>query len=539
MSGTKLFRKLAGIIWLGLIGLLGDCQSKTKHPPLPGSANPSWVLPKGSTSHLSGRQLAQAYCQGCHLFPEPDLLDKQSWERGVLPNMGLRLGLGDFWDSPYAGMGPEEIAEALQAGVFADTPLVAEKDWEKIVAYYLKEAPEKPLPPPARPALRTGLPLFEEAKLPDSLALSSLVTLVKIDSASRRLFVGDQTNHLSLLNADFQLTNVFHLGSPPTAVVPAKDGSFRVVTIGVLPPSDRRLGAVTAFQKVPGATGFAPRPVLTQLKRPVQLAEADLDQDGTADLVVAEHGHHTGKLSWYKNLGTGKYAERMLKLGPGTRQVIVRDFNKDQRPDVLALVGQGQEGIFLFLNQGRGRFAEKTLLRFPPAYGSSYLDVADFNRDGFPDLVYANGDNADFSMSLKAYHGIRIYLNDGKNNFKQAFFYPLHGATQVIPLDYDQDGDLDLAAIAFFPDYERKPQESFVYLEHKGNLHFEASTFANSGTGHWLTMDAGDLDQDGDADLVLGSSIQTPAYVPPAIRASWFASGISILVLRNKLRDKE
>jgi hypothetical protein len=160
--------------------------------------------------------------------------------------------------------------------------------------------------------------------------------------------------------------------------------------------------------------------------------------------------------------------------------------------------------------------------------------VADFNRDGFPDLVYANGDNADFSNSLKAYHGIRIYLNDGQNNFRRAFFYPLHGATQVIPLDYDQDGDLDLAAIAFFPDYERKPQESFVYLENKGNLHFEASTFANSGKGHWLTMDAGDLDQDGDADLVLGASIQAPAYVPPSIRAAWFASGISILVLRNK-----
>jgi hypothetical protein len=205
---------------------------------------------------------------------------------------------------------------------------------------------------------------------------------------------------------------------------------------------------------------------------------------------------------------------------------------------VLVLMGQGQEGIFLFLNQGRGRFAGQALLRFPPVYGSSYLDVADFNHDGFPDLVYTNGDNADFSFSLKAYHGIRIYLNDGQNQFRQAFFYPLHGATKVIPEDFDQDGDLDLAAIAFFPDYARQPQESFVYLENKGGLRFDAATFANSGAGHWLTMDAGDLDQDGDADLVLGASLQTPAYVPPAIRSGWFAGGVSILVLRNQLRAR-
>jgi hypothetical protein len=536
MIRIKLLKKWVGLACLALPGLLGACQPKKGDRQYPVAADLAAVLPKGSTAHLSGRQLAQAYCQGCHLFPEPTLLDKESWERGVLPNMGMRLGVLGFWDNPYSGMDTDEIAAARQAGVFADTPLVAPQDWEKIVAYYLAAAPAKPLPPPARPPLRTGLTLFAEIKLPARPALSSLVTLVQIDGPNRRLFVGDQQNNLYLLNPDFQISQTLHLASPPTAVLPAPDGSFRVVTIGVLPPSDRRLGAVTAFQPLPGAAGFTTRPVLTQLKRPVRLAEADLNQDGLADLVVGEHGHHTGQVSWYENLGTGKYAARVLKRGPGASQVLVRDMNRDHRPDILVLMGQGQEGIFLFLNQGQGRFGEKVLVRFPPVYGSSYLDVADFNRDGFPDLVYANGDNADFSNSLKAYHGLRIYLNDGQNNFRQAFFFPLHGATKVVPLDYDQDGDLDLAAIAFFPDYGRQPQEGFVYLENKGQLRFEAATFAHSSAGHWLTMDAGDLDQDGDADLVLGSSLQAPAYVPPSIRAGWISAGVQILVLRNQLR---
>ncbi|MGV3505329.1 MAG: FG-GAP repeat domain-containing protein [Adhaeribacter sp.] len=540
MSSRKVAEFLPGrwLAALALLCLLAQCRQEKKNVESPGAARLAEVLPKGSTAHLSGRQLAQAYCQACHLFPEPALLDKQAWEKGVLPNMALRLGLGDFLDNPYGGMDVEEILAVQQAGAFADSPLVSSQDWEKIVAYYLAEAPAKALPPPARAPLRTGLPLFEEAQLPDSLALSQMITLVKIDGPRRRLFVGDQQNHLFVLGPDFRTRQVLNLESPPTDVLPGADGSFRVVTIGVLPPSDRTVGGVWAFRPVAGKAGYQPQQVLAKRKRPVQMAEADLDADGLPDLVLAEHGHHTGKVSWYQNRGQGKYAEKLLKTGPGARQVIVRDMNQDQKPDVLVLAGQGQEGVYLLLNQGRGRFAEQTLLRFPPVYGSSYLETGDFNGDGFTDLVYANGDNADFSFSLKAYHGLRIFLNDGKNNFKEAWFFPLHGATKVLPVDFDQDGDLDLAAIAFFSDFSRQPSESFVYLENKGGLRFGGATFANSGTGHWLTLDTGDLDQDGDADLVLGSSLQTPAYVPPSIRATWFSSGVQIKVLRNKLKER-
>ncbi|MGV3641504.1 MAG: FG-GAP repeat domain-containing protein, partial [Adhaeribacter sp.] len=391
---------------LALLTLLAQCRQEKKKVDSPGAARLAVALPQGSTAHLSGRQLAQAYCQACHLFPEPALLDKQAWEKGVLPNMAMRLGLGDFLDNPYGGMDVEEIVAVQQAGAFADSPLVSAGDWEKIVAYYLAEAPDKPLAPPARPPLRPRLALFEEATLPDSLALSQMITVVKIDAPRRRLFVGDQQNHLYVLGPDFRSRQVLNLESPPTDVLPAADGSFRVVTIGVLPPSDRRVGGVWDFRPGSGETGYRPYPVLTKRKRPVQMAEADLDDDGLPDLVLAEHGHHTGKVSWYKNMGSGRYEERLLKAGPGARQVIVRDFNGDQKPDVLVLVGQGQEGVYLLLNQGRGRFSEQTLLRFPPVYGSSYLETGDFNGDGFTDLVYANGDNADFSFSLKAYHGL-------------------------------------------------------------------------------------------------------------------------------------
>ena len=112
------------------------------------------------------------------------------------------------------------------------------------------------------------------------------------------------------------------------------------------------------------------------------------------------------------------------------------------------------------------------MLSFSPLNGSQYIELADFNKDGFDDLIYVCGDNADRTPFLKPYHGVYIFQNDGDFNFKQSWFYQLNGAYKAIPRDYDLDGDLDIAAIAFFPDYLHYPEESFVYLENNGNLNF-------------------------------------------------------------------
>src|SRR5712664_4099157 len=69
-----------------------------------------FVLPNGTTNSTTaattikhstnvsselrrGEQLARQYCQSCHLFPEPDLLDKATWEKGALPWMSKWLGI--------------------------------------------------------------------------------------------------------------------------------------------------------------------------------------------------------------------------------------------------------------------------------------------------------------------------------------------------------------------------------------------------------------------------------------------------------------
>src|SRR5690242_7022194 len=41
----------------------------------------------------AGEKLARTYCAACHAFPEPGLLDKETWRSGVLPQMAARLGI--------------------------------------------------------------------------------------------------------------------------------------------------------------------------------------------------------------------------------------------------------------------------------------------------------------------------------------------------------------------------------------------------------------------------------------------------------------
>jgi FG-GAP-like repeat len=263
----------------------------------------------------------------------------------------------------------------------------------------------------------------------------------------------------------------------------------------------------------------------------VQITAADLNQDGLTDYLICEFGNLTGALSWMENLGNGKYQRRVIRAVPGAIKAYIQDYNHDGLPDLWVMFAQGDEGIFLFTNQGHGHFKEESLLRFPPAYGSSYFELADFNHDGYPDILYTCGDNADYSVVLKPYHGVYIFMNDGKNHFTQKYFFPVNGCYKAMARDFDGDGDLDLAVISFFADYAHQPEEGFVYLENKGNFEFQPHTLEEGKSGRWLTMDAGDLNGDGKIDLFLGNFSIAPGFSKSSV--DW-AKSPPFLFLKNK-----
>ena len=479
-----------------------------------------------------GKALASQYCQSCHLLPDPNWVDSKTWENGVLPAMGPRFGIFDYKGKRYPS---SKYDFSLPSGFYPSQPTLKEGQWQKIIDYYVSMAPEKneakqvrkypivnslPLFTAISPALKTGVPA---------------TTYVKIDesSADHTFIISDAIKHsIYRFNNNLQQTDSV-VTRGPVVNIEMKQNEWLVCDIGVLNPNNDRMGSARNLSL--GANGkiakTADQPLITKLQRPVQITTADLNQDGKEDIIACEFGFLTGALTWMENKGNGKYDKHILRPLPGAIKAMVDDVNHDGLPDIWVLFAQGEEGIFLYTNEGKGKFKEQQVLRFPSINGSSSFDMVDMNNDGFKDIIYTCGDNADYSTVLKPFHGVYVYLNNGQNQFTQKYFFPLNGCYKAIARDFDNDGDIDIATISYFADYENQPEEGFVYLENNGNFDFKPYSLPITQKGRWLTMDAGDYDHDGKIDLILGNFSVAPSFMKS--KTNW-KEGPSFMVLRNK-----
>lgn len=464
-----------------------------------------------------GYELAKIYCASCHQFPEPALLNKTTWNKYVLPKMGEQLGISLFMDNYSI----EDTGKAV----------LNLQQWYNILRYYNALAPDSPLKREQSPVIKKQTTQFTVSPLHVGIKEPS-TTLVTIDTAHQRILFGDGGNEmLFTVAADLKILDSAKTGRGPSHIH-FTDSNRYVLTIGILYPADTKAGKLVTTD----TTLHHSTLLLDSMQRPVHAAYADLNNDGLEDIVICEFGNTTGGLGWFENKGSRHFVKHILRPLPGAVKTVLYDFNGDGKKDIMALMAQGDEGVFIYYNQGNGSFREERVLRFPPAYGFNYFELNDFNNDGFPDIITTNGDNGDYPPVLKAYHGIRIFLNNGKNVFEEKLFLPVNGAAKVISRDFDGDGDLDLASIAFFADFRNIPEEAFIYWENKGNFRFGAASITQATDGRWLTMDAGDMDGDGDIDVVLGNIDFILGDIPAALKQKWDNWSPSILVLKNNFR---
>ena len=476
-----------------------------------------------------GKALAASYCQSCHFLPDPSLLDKSTWQTLIPPLMGPRIGIFEFNGEIYPS---KRHDKNLPENFYPSRSVMTARQWQDIIDYYVTMSPDSMPSQKRSDSIQTGLSLFS-VETPSLKYINPTTCLAKIDTSiiPHQLWIADiLKKRLYRFNDQLCLNDSIPVKGPVVDISIQRD---KMVTcdIGSFHPSTDKFGKVQTITKHTNRPIQSGTIMFDDLARPVQVTPVHLNIDGKEDYLVCEFGFLTGALSWYENSGN-KYERRIIKEMPGAIRAVITDYNHDGLPDIWALFSQGEEGIFLFTNKGNGKFDQKELLRFPPTYGSSYFELDDFNNDGFPDIVYTCGDNGDYKPVLKPYHGVYIFMNDKTNHFAQKYFFPINGSYKAVAKDFDGDGDLDIATISFFADYNLQPQEGFVYLENKGDLKFKPFTLPETQTGRWLTMDVDDLNGDGKPDIVLGNCSFGPS-IKGSVYEKW-KKGPPFIVLKNR-----
>lgn len=471
-----------------------------------------------------GKLLAEKYCGSCHLAVSPAMLDKVTWTQHVLPAMAPRLGIGVWGENEYF---PKPASGTANISI---------EDWKSIVAYYRELAPDTLAPVKAPQPLAEDLQLFDLLQPGiESHQQVATTTMVSVNPFTGDIYSSAESS-ATLYKCDRQLKVTPAIKLQSTAV----DLNWRaadtalLTSIGNMRAVDVPTGVL--WEVHPAAEEARQvKTVAMGLPRPVQSIAADFNNDGRMDYLVCGFGHNYGGLYVLQQTADEEYSKRPVWEVPGAIHAVVDDFDKDGWPDIMALFAYGDEGIWLFRNDHKGGFKQQQLLRFPPVQGSTGFQVVDMNKDGLPDILYTSGDNGDYSMELKPFHGVYLYLNKGDFTFEQAWFYPVNGCTKAVAADFDQDGDLDIASIAFFADLKYRPAEKFILFTQERPMAFIPHVMpALKGAGRWICMDAGDFDRDGDPDIVLGN-YSKGFIIQGDFKPDWDVN-IPFIILRNKTK---
>jgi hypothetical protein len=218
----------------------------------------------------------------------------------------------------------------------------------------------------------------------------------------------------------------------------------------------------------------------------------DLNGDGLPDIVLGKGRHWPLYNRVPLNDGKGGFTASNLGTTPDrTYSAALADINRDGTLDII-VSNDAPDRKLICLNDGKGHFTEAGTFG-SPNWTTRYVTLADLNGDGYPDIIVANRGDYPDPVDGKPGKGPQIptpsyvCLNDGKGHFPACEALPTESATSIVAVDFDGDGALDL----FVP--HRDGGQSII-LWNDGKGHFQASTKVGPALA-WIRMGAaGDFD---------------------------------------------
>lgn len=455
----------------------------------------------GEQAVIAAEPQIRAFCGGCHALPSPLSFPRDDWYHEV------QRGFEFYYQSERRD---------LQPPVQAD-----------VVRWYQSQAPEKlPLPDLSAAASSRSFQRREiqaDGKTVDaSVAVSFTGTLSPVAPATQPRLLISEMNGGRIYSIDPAAGDQVEYAAGvqnPAAVREADldaDGrlDLLIAELGSPLPADHNKGQVILLSDYQGA---GRRQVLLEgVGRIADVRAADFDGDGDLDVVAAEFGWHTTgglHLLWQDRTAEGStFRSQRLDSRSGPIHVPVTDLDGDGRPDFIVLVSQEHEVVEAFLNRG-DRFEKVQLFAAPdPSWGSSGIELTDFDGDGDQDVLYTAGDAFD-SYLIKPWHGIWLLRNDGALKFHPQQIAALPGVHRALAADLDQDGDQDIAACAMVPARALQaqpgvPTQSVIWLEQTSAGSFVRHVISDERPIH-AAMTVLDADADGDIDLAAGCFAET------------------------------
>ena len=245
----------------------------------------------------------------------------------------------------------------------------------------------------------------------------------------------------------------------------------------------------------------------TQHDHPLEtrvVSTADVNGDGAVDLLLANQTD--GTVTVRLNSGNGDFEPLpAFDVLGAPRSLVADDFNGDEIIDV-ATANLETDQLAVLFGVGDGTFAD--VAAYP--LGSlplTYLEAADFNRDGAPDLASLTTDS------------VKILFNLGDGTFAEPVSYAAATPTILEAGDFNGDARVDLAVLL--------RSRIVVVHENDGEGNFDVTTTTAALPALPTSLAAGDFDLNGSVDISLAT------ITPSAIRVLWNGTGASLSVVRE------